>query len=69
MNLQSEINNSKIQNPKSKIIKVLLVDDSPIAITLLKRMLSTSPEIQVVGTARNGKEALELIPQLKPTVI
>jgi two-component system chemotaxis response regulator CheB len=32
-------------------------------------MLSTSPEIQVVGTAGNGKEALELIPQLKPAVI
>ena len=64
MNLQS-----KFQNPNSKIITVLLVDDSPIALTILKRMLSTSPEMQVVGTAGNGKEALELIPQLKPTVI
>ena len=70
MNQKSEIRNphSAIRNPQSEI-RVLLVDDSPIAITLLKRMLYTSPEIQVVGTARNGKEALELIPQLKPTVI
>jgi two-component system chemotaxis response regulator CheB len=32
-------------------------------------MLSVAPEIQVVGTARNGREALELIPQLQPAVI
>ena len=50
-------------------IRVLLVDDSPVALTILKRMLATSPDIEVVGTARHGKEALELIPQLKPTVI
>lgn len=69
MNLQSESNNSKIQNPKSKIIKVLLVDDSPLTLTVLKRMLSLSPDIEVVGTAGNGKEALELIPKLEPSVI
>src|SRR5262245_61722234 len=32
-------------------------------------MLSTSPDIQVVGKARNGREALELIPQLQPAVV
>ncbi len=51
------------------MIKVLLVDDSPIALTILKRMLSSSPDIEVVGTALNGKEALELIPKLNPTVL
>lgn len=53
----------------SKVINVLLVDDSPIALTLLKRMLSTVPDIQVVGTAKNGEEALTLIDQLQPDVI
>jgi len=51
------------------MIRVLLVDDSPLALTILKRMLSTSPEIEVAGTATNGKEALALIPHLKPDVI
>jgi two-component system chemotaxis response regulator CheB len=32
-------------------------------------MLASAPDIQVVGTARNGIEALELIPQAAPTVI
>jgi len=50
-------------------IRVLLVDDSPVALTILQRVLSAAPEIEVVGTARNGREALALIPQLQPAVI
>ncbi len=46
-----------------------MVDDSPVALTVLKKMLAASPEIEVVGTAKNGKEALELIPRLRPGVI
>jgi two-component system, chemotaxis family, protein-glutamate methylesterase/glutaminase len=53
----------------SSPVSVLLVDDSLIALTILSRMLSTSPEIQVVGKARSGREALELIPRLQPAVI
>ncbi|MBW4574697.1 MAG: chemotaxis-specific protein-glutamate methyltransferase CheB [Aphanothece sp. CMT-3BRIN-NPC111] len=50
-------------------IRVLLVEDSPIALAILKRMLSSSPEIEVVGTAGSGREALTLIPQVQPQVI
>lgn len=50
-------------------IRVLLVDDSPLALTVLRRMLAASPEMEVVGAAHNGREALELIPRLRPTVI
>lgn len=50
-------------------VKVLLVEDSPVALEILKRLLSSSPEVKVVGTARNGQEALKLIPQLQPAVI
>jgi two-component system, chemotaxis family, protein-glutamate methylesterase/glutaminase len=50
-------------------IKVLLVEDSLIALELLQRLLKSSPEIEVVGTARNGQEALELIPKVNPSVI
>lgn len=51
------------------MIRVLLVDDSSIALTILARMLSHAPEIVVAGTARNGREALRLIPTLKPHVV
>lgn len=50
-------------------IRVLLVEDSPIAMTILKRILSSSPEIEIVGTARTGKEGLALIPNIQPDVI
>ncbi len=59
-------NGTSEQRPK---IKVILVDDSQIALTLLKKMLLSSPDIEVVGTAMNGREALELIPKLDPTVV
>jgi two-component system, chemotaxis family, protein-glutamate methylesterase/glutaminase len=51
------------------MIRVLLIDDSPIVLHTLQRLLSRSPEIQVVGTAANGKEGLDLIPALNPDVI
>ncbi|HEY9762240.1 MAG TPA: chemotaxis-specific protein-glutamate methyltransferase CheB [Trichocoleus sp.] len=55
--------------PSQKPIRVLLVEDSPIAIAILKRILSSSPAIEVVGTARTGVEALTLIPRAKPDVV
>jgi len=51
------------------MIRVLLVDDSPIVLHILQRLLSRSPEIEVVGTAADGKKALDLLPALKPDVI
>ena len=51
------------------MIRVLLVDDSPLVLHILQRLLSHSPEIQVVGTAANGKDALALLPDLNPDVI
>ncbi|ACK64847.1 response regulator receiver modulated CheB methylesterase [Rippkaea orientalis PCC 8801] len=51
------------------MIKVLLVEDSPVALTLLKRMLTSNDQTEVVGTARTGIEALELIPKVNPDVI
>lgn len=56
------------RTPQSPI-RVLLVDDSVLALVILRRILSSAPDIQVVGTAINGKEALGLVPQLQPDVI
>ncbi len=50
-------------------ISVLLVEDSPVALEILDRLLASSPDIKVVGKARNGKEAIDLIPKLQPKVI
>lgn len=50
-------------------IRLLLVEDSPVALTVLQRIFQGVPDIEVVGMARNGREALELIPLVKPTLI
>ena len=49
--------------------KVLLVEDSPVAMELLQRLFKGIPEVEIVGTARNGQEALAMIPRLNPTII
>jgi chemotaxis response regulator CheB len=50
-------------------VKVVLVEDSIIALEVLERLLNSSPEIDVVGTARDGAEALRVISQTRPDVI
>lgn len=50
-------------------IRVLIVDDSPFMRKALERMLVAADDIQVVGTARDGLDALEKIPQLKPDIV
>ena len=50
-------------------INVLLVEDSPVAINIYEKMLSSSPHIEVIGKARDGKEGLDLVFQLHPDVI
>lgn len=57
--------NTLVQAP----IKVLVVDDSMIVRRAVVDALKPDPEIDVIGTASNGKIALEKIPQLKPDVL
>lgn len=50
-------------------IRVLVVDDSAFARKVLRETLSLSRELDVVGVARDGLEALEKIAELAPDVI
>lgn len=50
-------------------IRVLLVDDSLLVLELLSRMISVSHDIEIAGTARNGKEAILEIERLNPDVV
>jgi len=52
-----------------KKIKVLVVDDSAFMRKLLREILSSDPDIEVIGVARNGKEAVEKVNLLSPDVI
>jgi two-component system, chemotaxis family, protein-glutamate methylesterase/glutaminase len=50
-------------------VRVLVVDDSAYIRKVVKEMLSRSPALEVVGTARDSEEALELVERLKPDVV
>lgn len=50
-------------------IKVLLVDDHVLVLDGLVARLELESHIQIMGTARNGEEALEQAQQLKPDVV
>ncbi len=51
------------------MITVLLADDHSLVRRGFRRMLEDDPEIQVVGEASNGREAIDLARQLKPQVV
>ena len=51
------------------VLRVLIVDDEPLARRRLLQLLTGSPEIRVVGEAGGGREALTLIDQLRPDVL
>ena len=50
-------------------IRVLLVDDHQMVLEGLKGLLASDPEIQIIGEALNGEQAIELIGKLTPDAI
>ncbi|HNB54159.1 MAG TPA: response regulator, partial [Anaerolineales bacterium] len=56
--------------PSPTSIRVLVVDDSAFTrLTISKYLQEIAPDIQIVGTAWNGNDALQQIPTLKPDVV
>ncbi|MBI3592320.1 MAG: chemotaxis response regulator protein-glutamate methylesterase [Nitrospirae bacterium] len=51
------------------MVKILIVDDSAFMRNVLSNMLSSDPEIKIVGTARDGLDAIEKIGRLKPDIV
>ena len=53
----------------SQVIRVLVVDDSAFVRKIMRQILSRSPFVEIVGAARDGAEALELVEQVQPDVV
>lgn len=49
--------------------KVLVVDDSTFFRRRVREILSQDPRLEVVGEARNGKEAVQMVAELDPDVV
>jgi two-component system, LytTR family, response regulator len=50
-------------------MKVLIIDDEPLAIQIVKEYLSSHDEIEIVGECNNGFDGLKAINDLKPDLI
>jgi DNA-binding NarL/FixJ family response regulator len=59
---------SKAHLPKQPI-RVLIADDHPRSRTGLHALLATSPLVQVVGEATDGREAVHLVETYEPDVV
>lgn len=52
-----------------KKVNVLIADDSPVSRDLLSFIIQSDAELNVIGTAENGQQAVEMAAQLNPDVI
>jgi two-component system chemotaxis response regulator CheB len=51
------------------VIKVLVVDDSAVICRLVSLAIGGDPGIEVIGTAGNGKRAIQMVDELQPDAI
>ena len=53
----------------SDLIRVVLADDHTVVRAGLKAVLGTAKDIDVVGEAKDGREAISLVDRFKPDVV
>src|SRR5262249_51576203 len=53
----------------SQPIRVIIVDDSALMRRMITGLLEQDPAIRVVATARNGREAIDLVQELRPDIV
>jgi two-component system chemotaxis response regulator CheB len=53
----------------NKPVQVLLADDSPTILRMFSGLLAAAPDIRVIGTASDGKEAVAMVHTLRPDVV
>lgn len=51
------------------LIRTIVVDDSPEFLEAAQRFLQSDTQIELIGKAHSGKEALELVIQNKPDLV
>jgi DNA-binding LytR/AlgR family response regulator len=57
------------QDMDDRAMKTLIVDDEPIARRVLREELESFPDVEIIGDAENGEQALQLITELRPDLV
>ncbi len=55
-------------HPRTRPVRVLIADDEPLFIESVEALLASDDRLEVVGTATDGKKAVELVLSLAPDV-
>lgn len=58
-----------MQLSNDKRIRILIAEDSTVVAMLLKAMFEQEPDLEVVGHARDGREAVAMAAQLQPDLV
>ncbi|KPV51250.1 hypothetical protein SE17_22315, partial [Kouleothrix aurantiaca] len=53
----------------SEPIRILIVDDSALMRQVIAGLLEQDPALKVVGKARNGREAIAMVEELRPDIV
>ena len=60
---------SPITNQQSKIIRVLIVEDSLTVRQYLEHVIGSDPQLEVVGAAKDGEEGVRLVKLKRPDIV
>ena len=69
MTYQEEVNGSLVSRKKVRNIRVLIVDDQLSSCKFLEVILASEPDLEIVGTAKDGEEALTQVEMLHPDIV
>lgn len=68
MTSSSAQSNSKLGGTRGPI-RVLVVDDSAFARSIIVRRINTEPDLEVIGEAKDGLDAIDQVKSLRPDVV
>lgn len=54
---------------RNGIVRALIVEDEPLARQTINEFVADEPWLKIVGEARDGREAVELIDELRPDLV
>jgi two-component system LytT family response regulator len=56
-------------NNSHEKIRALIVDDEPLARRGIRRLLQSAPDVEIVGEAVNGEDAVAVVEKQKPDLV